>query len=103
MKEKDTFVVKNDLGEEVVCHVLFTFESEETNKNYIVYTDNTKDETGNITDDTRIKAALPTINYLVKQNNNHIVDLIETTFNKFVAPYYTNEGLLCFKEKYFKF
>ena len=27
---------------------MFTFESEETNKNYIVYTDNSKDENGNI-------------------------------------------------------
>ena len=35
-------------GVETVYDVLFTFESEETNKNYIVYTDNTKDETGNI-------------------------------------------------------
>ena len=35
-------------GNEVVYDVLFTFESEETNKNYIVYTDNTKDENGNI-------------------------------------------------------
>ena len=48
MKEKDTFVVKNDLGEEVVCHVLFTFDSDETGKSYIVYTDNSKDENGNV-------------------------------------------------------
>ena len=35
-------------GNEIVYDVLFTFENEETNKNYIVYTDNHKDETGNI-------------------------------------------------------
>ena len=36
-------------GNEVIYDVLFTFESEETNKNYIVYTDNKIDEvTGNI-------------------------------------------------------
>ena len=35
-------------GNEVVYDVLFTFESDETGKNYIVYTDNTKDENGNI-------------------------------------------------------
>ena len=35
-------------GKEVVYDVLFTFESDETKKNYIVYTDNTRDETGNI-------------------------------------------------------
>lgn len=45
---KNKFVVINDEGKEVECEVLFTFESEETNKSYIVYTDNTKDEIGNI-------------------------------------------------------
>ena len=40
-------VIDND-GKEVECEVLFTFESDETKKNYIVYTDNTKDEIGNI-------------------------------------------------------
>ena len=34
-------------GKEVECEVLFTFESEETKKNYIVYTDNTTDDDGN--------------------------------------------------------
>ena len=42
-----TFKVINDEGKEVECEVLFTFESEETKKNYIVYTDNTTDEEGN--------------------------------------------------------
>lgn len=35
-------------GNEIVYDVLFTFESEETNKNYIVYTDQSKDAKGNI-------------------------------------------------------
>ena len=34
----------NDKGEEVVCDILFTFDSEETKKSYIVYTDNSKDK-----------------------------------------------------------
>lgn len=42
-----TFKVMNDDGIEVECEVLFTFESEETGKNYIVYTDNTLDEDDN--------------------------------------------------------
>lgn len=42
-----TFKVTNDEGKEVECEVLFTFESDETKKNYIVYTDNTVDEEGN--------------------------------------------------------
>ncbi len=48
MEEKNTFTVMNDKGEEVTCEVLFTFESEETKKNYIVYTDNTTDDDGNV-------------------------------------------------------
>lgn len=45
---KNTFTLIDEKGNEVEYDVLFTFESEETNKNYIVYTNNTKDETGNI-------------------------------------------------------
>ena len=48
MEEKMTFKVVNDEGKEVECEVLFTFESDETNKHYIAYTDNTTDEEGNI-------------------------------------------------------
>lgn len=48
MEEKMTFKAVNNEGIEVECEVLFTFESEETKKNYMVYTDNTKDEEGNI-------------------------------------------------------
>lgn len=48
MEEKMTFKAVNNEGVEVECEVLFTFESEETKKNYMVYTDNTKDEEGNI-------------------------------------------------------
>ena len=48
MKEKNTFTVINDEGKEIVCDVLFTFDSDETKKSYIVYTDNTKDKNGNI-------------------------------------------------------
>lgn len=45
--EKMTFTVKDDAGNEVECEVLFTFESTETKKNYIVYTDDTTDDEGN--------------------------------------------------------
>ena len=45
--EKMTFKVFDDEGHEIECEVLFTFESDETKKNYIVYTDNTTDESGN--------------------------------------------------------
>ncbi len=46
--DKNTFTVINDEGEEITCDVLFTFDSDETKKSYIVYTDNTKDKDGNI-------------------------------------------------------
>ena len=45
--EEMTFKVLNDEGKEIECEVLLTFESEETGKNYIVYTDNSIDEDGN--------------------------------------------------------
>ncbi len=48
MEEKNTFQVLDENGKEVTCEVLFTFDSEETNKSYIVYTDNTTDDDGNI-------------------------------------------------------
>ena len=46
--KKNSFSMLDENGKEIVYDVLFTFESEETNKNYIVYTDNSKDEHGNI-------------------------------------------------------
>ena len=52
-EEKMNFTVIDDNGKEIECEVLFTFESEETGKNYMVYTDHSKDEEGN----TRIYAA----------------------------------------------
>lgn len=47
------FKVLTEDGKEIECETLFTFETEETGKNYIVYTDNTKDDEGN----TRIYAS----------------------------------------------
>lgn len=46
--ENNTFKVINKEGQEVECNVLFTFDSDETKKSYIVYTDNSKDDKGNI-------------------------------------------------------
>lgn len=46
--KKNTFTLLDENGQEVVYDVLFTFESDQTNKNYIVYTDNSRDEQGNI-------------------------------------------------------
>ncbi len=46
--KKNSFSMIDENGNETVYDVLFTFESEETHKNYIVYTDNTKDQQGNV-------------------------------------------------------
>ena len=46
--DKNTFTVIGEDGRKVICNVLFTFDSDETKKSYIVYTDNTKDKNGNI-------------------------------------------------------
>lgn len=47
MKE-NSFTLIDDNGVETTYDVLFTYESEETKKHYIAYTDNSLDETGNI-------------------------------------------------------
>lgn len=49
-----TFKMIDENGKEKECEVLFTFESDETHKNYMVYTDNTSDEDGN----TRVFASI---------------------------------------------
>ena len=54
--ETMTFKVINDEGQEVECEVLFTFDSDETKKSYIAYTDNTVDENGN----TKVYASIYT-------------------------------------------
>ena len=46
--ENNSFKFINDQGVEVTCDILFTFDSEETKKSYVVYTENSKDEEGNI-------------------------------------------------------
>ncbi len=48
MKEKQKFVVLAENGKKMECEPLFTFESEETKRQYVVYTDNTLDEKGNV-------------------------------------------------------
>lgn len=44
----NVFSIKDENGHTIECEILFTFESPETKKNYIIYTDNTKDEAGAI-------------------------------------------------------
>ncbi|MBR2858015.1 DUF1292 domain-containing protein [bacterium] len=48
MKENSTFSMVDENGNKITYDVLFTFESEETGKNYIAYTDKKRDEKGNV-------------------------------------------------------
>jgi uncharacterized protein YrzB (UPF0473 family) len=48
MNEKKKFMILDDKGKQVECEPLFTFESEETKKQYVVYTDNSLDKAGNV-------------------------------------------------------
>ena len=45
---EDMFVGFNELGEEKVFYKLLEFDSKETGKHYLAYTDNEKDENGNL-------------------------------------------------------
>lgn len=45
-EKKGIFTIVDDKGKEIECEILFTFDSDETKKSYIVYTDNTLDEEG---------------------------------------------------------
>lgn len=46
--EKNKLIMQNEKGESIEAKVLFTVEDAKTLKNYIVYTDNKKDNKGNI-------------------------------------------------------
>ncbi len=48
------FVVITPTGESIDCEILFTFQSDDFGKDYIVYTDNSLDENG----EQRIYAAI---------------------------------------------
>ena len=46
-QESMFFTIVNDDGDEVQCEILFTFKSDETGKDYIIYTDYSTDENDN--------------------------------------------------------
>lgn len=48
MDEKKTLKIIDDFGKEIEYEILIAFKWTKTNKNYIVYTDNTNDENGNL-------------------------------------------------------
>ena len=52
-ENKNLFTITNDKGEKVECEVILTIDSEEFGHSYIVYTDHTMDDSGNIKFDGR--------------------------------------------------
>ncbi len=44
--KKNAFTVIDDKGNKLECEVLFTFKSDETEKDYIAYTDHSVDDKG---------------------------------------------------------
>ena len=46
-QESSFFTIVNDEGNEVQCEILFSFTSDKTGKDYIIYTDYSTDENGN--------------------------------------------------------
>ena len=56
-------------GNIIECDILFTFDGEETKKSYIVYTNNEKDELGNL----KVYA-----NIYDPYNDNGILEVVET-------------------------
>ncbi len=93
MEDMNTITV-NINGENINCDVLFTFDNEENNKSYIVYTDNTKDETGNTrvyastyvhTSDTRLK--------LSPLENDHEWKIIEIIIDTIKESIINKDGL----------
>lgn len=47
-ENKNLFTMTNDKGEQITCEVVLTIDSDEFGKSYIVYTDHTMDDDGNI-------------------------------------------------------
>jgi len=47
-KNSSVFTIKNEKGIEEECGLLFTFEAKNTGKNYVVYTNYSKDEGGEL-------------------------------------------------------
>lgn len=48
-KEKNSvLILKDEQGKMIECEIIYTFTSEQTKKDYVIYTDNTTDEAGSL-------------------------------------------------------
>ncbi len=48
MNDKKVLILTDENGKEIEYEILIAFKWTKTNKNYVVYTDNTNDENGNL-------------------------------------------------------
>lgn len=75
MKEKNIFTVIDDEGKNQKCEVLFTFDSDETGKHYIIYMAINEDETPGTDEKGNIKVYASTFD---PENSNTALGAIET-------------------------
>ncbi len=91
-EERLIFKVKGEDGKDIECEALFTFESEETKKNYIVYTDNTTDEAGNVKVYAAIYEPNKTESILQPIETEKEWKIIETILNEIQEEASSNKG-----------
>lgn len=75
MKEKNIFTVIDDKGKDLECEVLFTFDSDETGKHYIIYMAHNEDGTPGTDEEGNVKVYASTFD---PDDSNTALGAIET-------------------------
>lgn len=77
--QDEKLIIKNEKGERIECDKLFTFDSDETGKSYICYTDNTLDQDGK----TKVYASIydptgkdPSLKPLTSEKEWKVIEII---------------------------
>jgi len=90
MLDENQLTVVDENGNELLCEILFTFDSDDYNKSYVVYYpvgDEHEDEDGNI--DLHVSAYTPSENNqggeLLPVESDAEWDMIEEVINTFLA------------------
>lgn len=94
--QDEKLIIKNDKGERIECDKLFTFDSDETGKSYIAYTDNTLDKDGK----TRVYASIydptgkdPSLKPLTSEKEWKVIEIIlSAAQEKFKEDGSTDDG-----------
>ena len=88
---KETITIKNDLGEEKTFDIVFSFISKDTNKEYITYTDYTKDYKGNIKCYSAMKDGERLLPVETEKELLFINETLKTITSDLQEKYVTNE------------